>query len=368
MKLLYVQHVDWKWIPQRPHFLARQMIDLGHQLDVAYIAGWRSSGNVVVDPALALPASPKKLYGLPRWATPVVRAIDARLLEWQLRPMITKDHDAIWVTHPRVFAGLRQIAGLPPIIYDCMDDAEALEPRGKNYVSVVDQQLFKSSRVVISSSPKLDAKAGSRARQGTCRLVVGNGCRGDYPWPVMRNDGTGVRSHDGADRPADQRPTQALFYGTIGGWLDIEVLLALAEAPGVELRLVGPVRTSLPESLAACCHEPMGHTQLLQFAERWADWLVLPFRKDEFSETVDPVKLHEYVGLGHPILAPELEVLRPADRFLAMYRSPAHAVEITTSPALVRASHQERQEYILSRTWAARALEIDLALAEVFSS
>jgi len=90
------------------------------------------------------------------------------------------------------------------------------------------------------------------------------------------------------------------YCGTIAQWCDWELLTKLVEArPGVEVHLVGPLDAgaSLQVHSQIVWHGPVEHGDLPEIMGAF-DCLIMPFKVTPLIESVDPVKLYEYVNFG----------------------------------------------------------------------
>lgn len=95
------------------------------------------------------------------------------------------------------------------------------------------------------------------------------------------------------------------YVGMINDWFDWQLLIGLAESnPSYCVRLIGPVQVpcqkTLPsnvEMLPAC-----RHSLAIEAMSKFSVGLI-PFKLNELTETVDPIKYYEYRGLGLPVLS-----------------------------------------------------------------
>ena len=62
---------------------------------------------------------------------------------------------------------------------------------------------------------------------------------------------------------------------------------------------------------------------------------VLPFRVDELTRGVDPVKLYEYIALGKPVVASHWPGLDRFGGFVTFYRDAEHLVDLLRWRSLV---------------------------------
>jgi hypothetical protein len=95
------------------------------------------------------------------------------------------------------------------------------------------------------------------------------------------------------------------YIGTIGPWFDWRLVTTLAEsAPALRIRLVGPTFAGPPrplpgnvELLPAC-----EHRAALRTMQGFSVGLI-PFRRTDLTDAVDPIKYYEYRALGLPVLS-----------------------------------------------------------------
>ena len=121
-KLLYLLHIDWNWIKQRPQFMAES---LSKFYDIRCISPrWYNRSNLQIGRKGEKSAiCNKEFYGLPfgkkfYW----IRIFNNILRDIYIRVETGKFHpDYIYVTTPELYAPwMNKYEG--KIIYDCMDN------------------------------------------------------------------------------------------------------------------------------------------------------------------------------------------------------------------------------------------------------
>lgn len=114
-------------------------------------------------------------------------------------------------------------------------------------------------------------------------------------------------------RPADLvigAPT-LLFFGSLwGDWLDWELIAACAsKVPGAAFNLIGDY-ASIPERVAQM--PPNVHFLGLKVQRELPAYLLhtdialMPFRENDISKYVSPIKIFEYIAMGKPVLSTHL--------------------------------------------------------------
>ncbi|NOV00276.1 glycosyltransferase [Paenibacillus planticolens] len=99
------------------------------------------------------------------------------------------------------------------------------------------------------------------------------------------------------------------YFGALAKWFDYELIEKLAiERPDYQILLIGP---TYDESLSDREHMkkmdnitfvgPVDYFNLPKYA-RWFNVSIIPFVINEITESTSPIKLFEYMALGHPIV------------------------------------------------------------------
>lgn len=355
LSILYVMHVDWGWIRQRPHHLAEGLA-ARHDVEVIYPRSWRRSALVRNEASVAR----RPLLQLPlrrrlKWAA----AADAGWKRLSIRRALAeRAPDIVWITHPRLESLLPE--RLPDgtlLVYDCMDDAAAfpdtpVEARG---VAEAELRLARRAAVAFVSSARL-AAALSRRGFPPERLEL------------LPNAAGGVPLERTAPEPLTPgAPLRAAYFGTIAPWLDFDGLLAALEAiPSLTVALVGPRETGVPSHPRLEAPGPVSHERLPALAAA-SDVLLVPFRRTPLVDAVDPVKVYEYVAFGRDIVCrrwPESEKFAP---YATLYDTPAELIEALS--ALARGGPRQvadaaaREAFVRHNCWEARVEQVESALA-----
>jgi glycosyltransferase involved in cell wall biosynthesis len=148
------------------------------------------------------------------------------------------------------------------------------------------------------------------------------------------------------------------YVGTIGPWFDWEWVIALAKARPLDVvRLIGPMFSpslyALPENietLPPCLHHD-GLRAMQDF-----DVGLIPFKKNELTASVDPIKYYEYRALGLPVVSTAFGEMafRGGEDGTFLSRGVHDVSGVVQSALLYSADVESTRRFTASNTWEAR--------------
>lgn len=157
------------------------------------------------------------------------------------------------------------------------------------------------------------------------------------------------------------------FWGMVEDWIDVELLAQAARAwPQASFVLIGEIKTDV-SGLRACPNVHLlgrrPYSQLPGYAAGF-DAALLPFRINDLTRAVNPIKLREYLAAGLPVVStalpevepyrPDVHVARSSDTFVDICQS-ALAADSPAARAARRAAMQRE-------TWPEKVRQIGDAL------
>lgn len=345
--MLYLSHADWRWIKQRPQFLAEALAREGWRVTVAYAPAVRRRRMVSSPTTL----SPVPVPLIPRWAAYWARAwngtvgrLAITILRCAVRP------DVIWVTHPGL--GCTVGNGGAAVVYDAMDLTPEFhsDGRARDEAAAQERRICERASIIFASSSYIE-RALSDFGPDVARKVhrLPNGFDGDRDWSRFS------RIPDGAYR--------LTYVGTISEWVDMDILERVVEAvPNAEVLLVGPTDRASSEHPRIRYGGVIPHAQLPRLA-KVTDCFLLPFKLTELVRGVDPVKLYEYVAMERPVIArwyPELEKFKGLVHFYEDHEGFESLVRSRPSPASAEAAAR----FLERSTWDQRGIAASTQLAD----
>jgi uncharacterized SAM-binding protein YcdF (DUF218 family)/glycosyltransferase involved in cell wall biosynthesis len=188
-------------------------------------------------------------------------------------------------------------------IYYCADDFAASSHAARRIRRSETQLLAEADLVFVTSQKLFD-----RAREQTMHVHR-------FPAGVNYDQFAAVAAAaDGV--PADLKALPKPIAGYVGAlhvWLDQELVADLARRmPDVTFALIGPTHSDTSQ-LAACPNVHLlgarPHGDVPAYIKGFDVGLV-PYRDSEYTESVYPVKLNEYLAMGVPVVATDLPEIR----------------------------------------------------------
>jgi glycosyltransferase involved in cell wall biosynthesis len=344
-RVLFVESLGLR----RPQLAGRDLARIARRLRRGLQAPREVDGLHVLSP-LVVPLHRSRL----------VRALNARLLPWLVRHATRRlglRAPILWAYVPQAEVLIEAI-GPSLVVYHCVDDIAAHELIDTASFQAAEERFAARADLVLASAPSLAERL---------RKISGN---------VM--DAPNVADTERFARalePGRLDPAMAalpapriVFTGAIAAAkLDLPMLAQMARLrPSWSFALVGPVGTGDPHTdVSALAAEPNVHLLgLRSYAElpdvlRAADVGLIPYARNELTNSIFPMKVYEYLAAGLPALATPLPAL-------------AGVAEVRTAPdaeglivLIEQELDQDTHERRAKRSRAARAHSWDGRLEEI---
>lgn len=357
-RLLYLMHVDWKWIKQRPQFIAEELSSLW-DVQVVCRRHVRQHGRVPNMAALKVnyfAPVPRRFGRIARLADTLInRMVISLFVLWQ-RP------HTIWVTYPYLRSYIPAWARRRVrLVYDCMDDALQFDVPSavRSELVRVEHELCQDADLVLASSTRLGETLRQRYQLAYTPHLVRNGISARIVWDLQEQDADEARMID-AEPTRDLR---LLYFGTIAEWFDFSAVLhLLARCPDVSVHLVGPSVVRIPKHPRLVHHGVVEHARLRAFAVGF-DVFIMPFEVTPLIESVDPVKLYEYLAFGRETVSVFYPEIRRFGEFVHFYQSPEELVDVIEAirAGRTRSTGPHREavtRFLADNTWHARVMSI----------
>lgn len=350
-KLLYLMHIDWNWIKQRPQYI-EEALEKDFEVTILCPRNYRlkeyhDKNNI------------KVFYTIPfirRY--PGIWKIDDVRKQIRIKNLIRKiKPDVVYCTSPEFASALAESYS-GRIIYDCMDDMLAFNKQS-HYLERVGQQekaMVQRADIVLATSNRLKGILCTRYPESVDKFYL---VRNGYDGKVAK-----ISSHK------KEKLYTFCYFGTISHWFNFDYILkSLEEFHDVQYLLIGPVEggTSVPEHERIVYLSPVKHDDLQKATDN-ADAFIMPFKVNELILSVDPVKLYEYINFGKDILCiryPEIERFNEFVYFYDDYESFKNKIIQMKITKTRKYGDDVRLEFLKDNSWCQRAEEIVSILSQI---
>ncbi|MHB0913506.1 MAG: glycosyltransferase [Armatimonadota bacterium] len=351
MRIIYLMHIDWRWIKQRPQFLAESLTKQ-HDVVVAYrINPSRKRLSSNESHVRRLPLLP-----IPRRLGPWSEKLDAFLQKIWLNIVLLRFRpQVVWVTFPTLYSYLPARLRDLPIVYDCMDDAAAFfndDAARKRIISSESRLVRAATRVLCSSQTLCD------------RLIKQYGVADKVT--LVRNS-LSNELLEVAQEPSknldNRQTTNAAYIGTISEWFDFPSILSLLERlENLRVHLIGPSACRVPKHERLIYHGVVDRTRLREYVQPF-DAFLMPFIINPLIEGVDPVKLYEYMAFGKETIAVYYKEIERFAPYVNLYSSSEEFYDLMRrlcAGTLERkAAPGEALAFLKENTWESRGEQVN---------
>ena len=231
------------------------------------------------------------------------------------------------------------------ICYDWMDSNPYIARHGVRE----ERKIIKQSDFVVCTSKPLKEHA---LKFNANSYFIGNAVNVNH---FLKSDD---------DIPEDYKPIKRpviLFLGNIDNRLDYELILRTAKAnPTLEFVFVGPIQKTAAELKASKQKNirllgPVSYNDVPRYIKNAAIcWI--PFRKSPQTKHIYPLKLHEYLACGKPVITTDFTNLVEFTDVVHIVETET-AIEESVFKQLLTDSSKNRQQRInvaKNNTWAKR--------------
>ncbi len=156
------------------------------------------------------------------------------------------------------------------------------------------------------------------------------------------------------------------YIGTIAEWFDLSVIQVLLESDE-EYEVVLAGRNYMEKILHPRVHYVgiKKNSELPELINKM-DVCLYNFKKTELLDTVNPVKIYEYLSMNKPVLAVNSRETRCLGNYITLYDTPDEIKELVSRKwKRPFASQEELHTFVTENSWQKRAGKIEGILAQV---
>ncbi len=363
MKILYLMHVSWGWIKQRPHFLA-ELFSKDYDTSIYCVKpirkinslnSYHNNGGYKYNVNnFYTPLGSKKIFKIG-----IFRKLYNSFISLQI-PNIKK-YDIVWIPSIRIYDLVKDLI-LPnqTVVYDCMDDELEFPYIKKNTqlkerFAILERQLINRCNKLICSSQFLLETVLHRTKISfQDAIVVNNGIL------IPTNEVI-----DGYPDEIDYKINKLrnlknvfMYVGTISEWFDFDLIrVLLNKNAGVNVVLIGPTEVRIPTIDRLHYIGSVERKYIFEFMGL-ATALIMPFKVTNLIQSVNPVKLYEYIFMQKPILAPLYGESLQFDKYVYLYNNQLDFInlanKITNGDISAKSERIDNVKFLESSTWESR--------------
>lgn len=359
--ILYLMHVHWGWIKQRPQFIAENLSLSGmYTVSVFCESSYKKETlkDIKYNPALEI----NELSRLPFGRFRLIRWINTFLYKRQLKTALA-NADIVWITYPYLY---EWVEGMKldniRLVYDCMDDAlEAPNVKDNELVRStlfsLEEKIVKRAHAILASSDNLKRKLVQRyALKPDAIHVVNNAMS-------IQNC---TKEADHSDNFSMLKKTllnvqqkKVMYLGTIGKWIDFDLIRqSLALFPDIVYVFIGPKENNPTAHERLLFFPPIPHQEVFD-AMALADALIMPFVVSDFIMGVNPVKVYEYIHSSKPAIVVAYPETDKFSTYVNLYRNEEEFFELidhlVNNKLGMKASAEISSVYVHQNTWMSRS-------------
>ena len=337
-RILYIMGIDWEWIYQRPQILAEKL-SKDYQVTVVF-------PRSIVTRNKHLPDIPGMEFRI-LWTIPyqeknkVLGKLSEKMNEKVFADLA--EFQYIYIGYP-LYGRYIPDDYSGKVVYDCMDNHEALYPDQKRVAKVLLQEnrLIERCDVLLASAKLLQNKVDNIA---------------GYPKSILIRNGVEIDDICEVKQPILKKSYSLCYVGTISEWFDYEAIQdSLNTMQNIDYHLIGPADRKI-EHDRVIYHGQLPHEELGGVIRDY-DCLIMPFRVNEIVASVDPVKLYEYIAFGKCIVSVYYPEIERFGEFVYFYKTEEEYVKLlqqlekTGFPP--KYNTEQQREFLKENTWDRR--------------
>lgn len=310
--ILYLSLMDWFWIKQRPQHIT-QLLSKYNKITYLCKVPWKNN-NLDLDCNKNIKSILKinknltviRIRLIPKEDNiKIIKMINTRIFMKYLIWLDKKNKfDIIILTHPIQFEYIpKQFLFKKRLIYDCMDNYACFPGSIKEKIIQNENTMVNVCDYIVASSNTLYNNLIKYNKNIKNKIYIIN---------------NGVDIHNFNRNNLDiknevkffnkNNNIKVCYIGTISKWLDLKLIKNIAiKNKNIDFYLIGPIdkdtNIGLCDNINNIIFTGIQPYNCIPNILNRIDITVMPFKKNDLIESVNPVKIYEYLAMGKPVIA-----------------------------------------------------------------
>ncbi len=248
--------------------------------------------------------------------------------------------DILWISNPLIFQ-IADIIDHKLLVYRIADDVPAFESVPGRADQVVSDLVKKADIVFVTARTLLEkySWAGSKLH------YLPNGVDFDH-------------FTDSVDTLPDEFRTipapRAIYVGMIADWFDVDIIKSAAKAyPNISFVLIGESAIDLSAIKSLQNVYILGgkkYSTIPTYLKN-SDVGLIPFKQNRLVESVNPIKLYEYMACGLPVVSARWETVEGLDSPAYLYDSFVEFAEMLELSLSGEVDQQKMIDFARQNSW-----------------
>ncbi|MCR3757945.1 glycosyltransferase [Clostridium felsineum] len=315
--IIYISLVDWFWIKQRPHHFT-EILSKSNRITYFSRRPWKSNPNIVIadrvksneiNKSIIIKNSTMKIIrkkGIPKETKSyIIKKINLFIFKRYLCKLdrINK-YDTIIFTHPnQIKIVSNDFLKDKMVIYDCMDNYKCWPECNKDELIINEKKILSISDIVIVSSSELYKNIlGYNKKLKDKLYIINNGV------DIENFSKENLKNENEINVFNVNNKKKIGYIGTVSSWFDFQLLKNTAlKHKELEFYIIGPIEEGADigsckeiENIIFTGSQP--YYSIPNILSK-IDVAIMPFKKNELIEAVNPVKIYEYLAMGKAVVA-----------------------------------------------------------------
>jgi len=360
-RILYIMHIPWGWIKQRPHFIA-EYLSKDFDVDVRQRKSNRLNQSHLIN-KIPQQSQNLKISGYRLISFEKIPFIKRFNLNWINRILFRvsinqlERYDYVWITSPLIYQYISHINTKTKLVYDCMDDFLEFpdvqnNPLIRNKFHNLEKKLISNADIVFCSASHLASVLQKRYDTQRDIYVVNNAIT------IYEDSDCNSTSNKTVIETIKSFQNPFIYIGTISAWFDFDSVVALLNYnESINVLLFGPVGSSaVPVHNRLHIMGAIEHKSIYEVM-KYAKALIMPFKINDLILSVNPVKLYEYIYSGKPVIASRYGETEKFNDYISLYKNSDDFIHFANNIINGKPSkldETEMKKYALQNTWECR--------------